>query len=548
MKRKLISRKLIRITVIVLSTLLLLAQLEAVSKTVSANAPQQQAALTASPWVSTQVYLTGDEVSYNNNNYRAKWWTQGDIPGAGAPSSSPWLLLEPGTGGGNQDPTPPTAPTNLASPGKTANSVTLTWNAATDNIAVTGYDIYRGATKVGSTNASTLTYTDTGLQPDTSYIYSVSSKDSSNNTTASTPITVKTSLAELNVGQSRVLTDEQITAQWGGIDPQYSPANAAAAVQTALPKTEYEALFPMRIGTPAWHTFAASKTYYKPGQVDYYSYDNLIAAVTDVANIKYKLEYRQGATWNNRVFRLNKTTKTETLISQNADFNASWNLTVPVISKTVDFGTFIKEGSAVNRKRELAAFLANIAHETGGGWATAPGGELSWGLFWNEEVAYINSTNTGYIQSHAEFPPVPGKSYHGRGPIQLSWNYNYGLISGIIYGTQNTLLQQPELIVNDGKLGFMTAILFWMTPQPPKPSAHDVMVGNWTPSASDIAKGLTPAGFGVTIMIINGNFEGNKDETDYRVGRRVGHYRDITTRMGISITGEKVNTIGMSPF
>ncbi|MBH5319608.1 chitinase [Paenibacillus sp. GSMTC-2017] len=459
MKATLFSKGIIRFCIIVLTSILVLTSLEAVTirNKVEANTP-----LTAPAWVSTQVYLTNHEAFYGGNVYRAKWWTQGDTPGVGAPSSSPWLLLGPGTasGGGN-----------------------------------------------GGTNPT-----------------------------------------DLAVGESRVLTDAQITASWGGIDPQFSPSNAAAAVQAALPQTQYEQLFPMRIGTQAWHTFAASKTYYKPGQTDYYSYSNLIAAVTEVANIKYKLEYRQGATWNHRVFRLNKTTKTETLVYQNADFNASWNLSVPIISKTVDFGSFIKEGTAVNRKRELAAFLANISHETGGGWATAPGGELSWGLFWNEEISYINSTQIGYVASNTDFPAVAGKSYHGRGPIQLSWNYNYGLISGIIYGTKNTLLNNPELIVNDGKLGFMTAILFWMTPQPPKPSAHDVMVGNWTPNATEITKGLTPPGFGVTIMIINGNFEGNKDETDYRVGRRVGHYRDITTKMGVSITGEKVNTIGMSPF
>ncbi|OAB35286.1 chitinase [Paenibacillus glacialis] len=378
---------------------------------------------------------------------------------------------------------------------------------------------------------------------------------------------------------TRVLTDSQITSLWGGIDPQFSPGNAMAAVQSALPQTEYEALFPMRIGTPAWHTFAASKPYYKPGQVDYYSYSNLISAVSGVANIKYKLENRQGSTssWNNRVFRLDKTTKTETLIYQDADFNASWNLTVPIISQIVDFGTFIKEGTAVNRKRELAAFLSNIAHETSGSWAS--GNKSGWGvirnrlvsvllafrplksmspnteesqdstpLYWNEEIPYITNTKIAYVDTHAEFLPVPGKSYHGRGPIQLSWNNNYGLFSGIIYGNPNTLLQQPELIINDGKLGFMTAILFWMTPQPPKPSAHDVIVGNWTPSESDISKGLTSAGYGVTIMIINGGIEGNKDETDYRVGHRVSHYRNITRRMGVNITGEKLNTLGMSPF
>ncbi|MFD0590302.1 glycoside hydrolase family 19 protein [Paenibacillus sp. GCM10027627] len=539
------SKKIIRLSMAMLAALLVFSPLEAVTRGTASNTVY---ALSAAPWVSTQVYLTGNEVSHSGNVYRAKWWNQGSTPGTGDASSSPWLLLGPATGG--NDPTAPTTPLNLASSGQTDTTITLTWSASTDNIGVAGYDIYRNNVKVGATYGTTvLTYADTGLTQDTNYTYYIKARDAAgNNSASSTSITARTSLGQLTAGQSRVLTDPQILSIWGGIDPQYSPANAVSAVQSALTQTQYEQLFPMRIGTPAWHTFAATKDYYKPGQPDYYSYANLIAAVSDVANIKYKMEYRQGATWNNRVFRLNKATKTETLIYENADFNASWNLSVPIVSKTVDFGTFIKEGTATNRKRELAGFLANIAHETGGGWPTAPGGELSWGLYWNEEIAYINSSTIGYVQTHADFPPVAGKSYHGRGPIQLSWNYNYGLISGIIYGTKNTLLQNPDLIENDGKLGFMTAILFWMTPQPPKPSAHDVMAGNWTPSAAEIAKGLTPSGFGITIMIINGSFEGNKDETDYRVGRRVGHYRDITTKMGVSITGEKVNTLGMNPF
>jgi len=352
----------------------------------------------------------------------------------------------------------------------------------------------------------------------------------------------------LTVGHSRVLTDSQVTSWWGGIDPQLSPDNAVSAVQSALPREEYERLFPYRIGTAKWHEFSAGRRYYKADQTDYYSYDNLIAAVTEVANIKYKVEYRQHNTNNSRVFRLDKTTKTETLIYQDAGFHAPLNMNVPIISQTVDFGSFIKEGPDLKRKYELAAFLANISHETGENLPSSPGGPHAWGLFWNEEISYINTTTVHYAEAHDDFPPVEGKSYHGRGPIQLSWNYNYGLISGIIYGTKDKLLQQPELIVKDGKLGFMTSILFWMTPQPPKPSAHNVMAGNWTPSESDISKGLTPPGFGITIMIINGNLEGNLDESDRRIARRVEFYRRITTQMGISIEGEKVNTAGMSPF
>ncbi len=353
---------------------------------------------------------------------------------------------------------------------------------------------------------------------------------------------------DLDVGQSRVLTDSEVITSWGGIDSQFSSDNAVSAVQSALPKEEYEQLFPYRIGSPQWHQFVSNKGNYYTHQTDYYSYDNLIAAVTEAANIKYKLEYWESDTEISRVFRLDKTTMTETLVAESGSFRNQENKSGKIISQTVDFGSFIKEGTVNDRKHELAAFLANIAHETGGGAKISPKGQLAWGLFWNEEISYINTTTVNYVAENDNFPAAAGKSYHGRGPIQLSWNYNYGLISGIIYGSKDILLNEPELIVQDGKLGFMTAILFWMTPQPPKPSAHDVMVGNWMPSESDIKKGLTPPGFGITIMIINGNLEYNLDESDRRVRRRIGFYKKIASRMNISIDGEKLDTIGMSPF
>ena len=50
------------------------------------------------------------------------------------------------------------------------------------------------------------------------------------------------------------------------------------------------------------------------------------------------------------------------------------------------FQFFLGKGSKDEKARELAAFLAQISHETTGGWATAPGGAQSWGLCWKEEV------------------------------------------------------------------------------------------------------------------------------------------------------------------
>jgi len=54
-------------------------------------------------WSVTKVYLKGDKVSYLNNEYTAKWWTQGNKPSDGGP----WELT---TGSPPVDPEPPVEP------------------------------------------------------------------------------------------------------------------------------------------------------------------------------------------------------------------------------------------------------------------------------------------------------------------------------------------------------------------------------------------------------------------------------------------------------
>ncbi|PWB28409.1 M4 family metallopeptidase [Flavobacterium sp. HTF] len=85
--------------------------------------------------------------------------------------------------GGSGDTTPPSAPTSLAASGTTATTTNLTWTASTDNVAVTGYDIYQGSTLKGS--ATTTSYTVTGLTASTAYTFSVKAKDAAGNISAS---------------------------------------------------------------------------------------------------------------------------------------------------------------------------------------------------------------------------------------------------------------------------------------------------------------------------------------------------------------------------
>lgn len=83
---------------------------------------------------------------------------------------------------GAGDTTPPTAPGNLRATGTTTTSVSLTWDASTDNVGVTGYEVYRGGTRVGTPTGTT--FTDSGLTASTTYSYTVKAKDAAGNLSA----------------------------------------------------------------------------------------------------------------------------------------------------------------------------------------------------------------------------------------------------------------------------------------------------------------------------------------------------------------------------
>ncbi|GLZ43729.1 fibronectin type III domain-containing protein [Actinokineospora sp. NBRC 105648] len=85
------------------------------------------------------------------------------------------------TGGGG-DTQAPTVPAGLSATGSTATSVSLSWTASTDNVGVTGYDVYRGSTLATTVTGTTATVT--GLTADTAYSFTVRAKDAAGNTSA----------------------------------------------------------------------------------------------------------------------------------------------------------------------------------------------------------------------------------------------------------------------------------------------------------------------------------------------------------------------------
>lgn len=86
----------------------------------------------------------------------------------------------------NSDKTSPSAPGNLRATANTYTSISLAWNASTDNVGVTGYRLSRNGTQIYSGTA--LAYTDTALAEGTTYSYSVVAYDAKGNSSAATTL------------------------------------------------------------------------------------------------------------------------------------------------------------------------------------------------------------------------------------------------------------------------------------------------------------------------------------------------------------------------
>jgi predicted chitinase len=128
-------------------------------------------------------------------------------------------------------------------------------------------------------------------------------------------------------------------------------------------------------------------------------------------------------------------------------------------------------------KREAAVFLADIDHESG-------------------ELRYVEETNQANWPLHCDRSqpygcPAGQSAYHGRGPIQLSWNFN-DKAAGDALGID--LLNNPDRVKNEASVAWQTGVWYWMTQNGPNSqTAHAAITGS--------------QGFGGTIRSINGALE-----------------------------------------
>ncbi|MGW3508943.1 glycoside hydrolase family 19 protein [Streptomyces sp. NPDC000994] len=164
---------------------------------------------------------------------------------------------------------------------------------------------------------------------------------------------------------------------------------------------------------------------------------------------------------------------------------------------------FAGTGSDTTRKQEAAAFLANVNHETGG-------------------LVYVVEQNTANYPHYCDWNqpygcPAGQAAYYGRGPIQLSWNFNYKA-AGDALGID--LLNNPWLVQNDASVAWKTGLWYWNTQSGP---------GTMTPHAAMV----NGAGFGQTIRSINGSLECD-GRNPAQVQSRVDAYQRFASILGVS--------------
>jgi predicted chitinase/chitodextrinase len=169
------------------------------------------------------------------------------------------------------------------------------------------------------------------------------------------------------------------------------------------------------------------------------------------------------------------------------------------------FPAFATTGSDTVKRQEAAAFLANVGHETGG-------------------LVYINEVDTANWPTYCDRSqpygcPAGQSAYHGRGPIQLSWNFNYKA-AGDALGVD--LLNNPDLVATNSSISWQTGLWYWMTGTGNAgTTSHNAMVNG--------------QGFGVTIRAIN-SIECNGGNTA-EMQDRVNLYNQFVGILGVPAGG-----------
>ncbi|RLO07315.1 hypothetical protein DYB28_007017 [Aphanomyces astaci] len=170
-----------------------------------------------------------------------------------------------------------------------------------------------------------------------------------------------------------------------------------------------------------------------------------------------------------------------------------------LVAIAAKYPEFANTGNVDVDRREVAAFLGQISLESG-------------------DLRYVEEINKSTMcQQSAEYPCAAGKQYFGRGPIQLSWNYNYKDFGKAV---NLDLVASPELVATDYDLVWWSALWYWNADK-------------WNGNIHKVV-GL-PGGFAKTTFIINGGLECGLNPPNRESEKsRIASFKKFCTLLGVA--------------
>lgn len=213
-----------------------------------------------------------------------------------------------------------------------------------------------------------------------------------------------------------------------------------------------------------------------------------------------------------------------------------------------------RDSDAICKKSIITAF-AHFAQETGGHIAKDNVSDNPLQLEeWQQALVHVREMGwsegqpgytTGCGQNdwqNRRWPCSDGQGYFGRGAKQLSYHFNYGAFSEVMFNGDATVLLNNPGLVADSWLNLASAIWFFLTPQAPKPAMLHVIDRTWVPSQKELAAGIG-YGFGTTINVINGGIEcGEQNRTKGQPVNRIRYWEGLSNYYNIPVEADEENT------
>ncbi|MDW5418593.1 glycoside hydrolase family 19 protein [Iodobacter sp. CM08] len=510
------------------------------------------ASVLAADWSASSTYTAGNTATYKGQTWKAKWWTQGNMPGA--EQWGPWELVSGTTPVPTQVPTPaPTpVPTKVPTPAPTPVPTQVPTPAPTPV-----------PTKV-PTPAPTPVPTQVPTPAPTVVPTQVPTP-----TAAPTPAPSGTACKANWVSSSSYAGGSIVgylghnyTAKWwvnAGEEPGKSTtwndsgvcSGSSSGGATPPPNTGNGGV-PTLAQAQAYEATLTNNDFFRKVKASVRTASNAIVDAVAAGKSDNPINVK----------------RVEALVPEQK-FNYYFSVRHPsytyqrflqAVAKFPGICDDYSDGRNADQicRRSLATMFAHFAQETGGHSVTQYGIDE-----WRQALVHVremgcNETGTGCgYNTECTDPVFNGvwtcgknadgsfKKYFGRGAKQLSYNYNYGPFSQVMFsGDQTKLLNEPDLIA-ESWLNMASATFFFVYPQPPKPSMLHVIDGTWVPNAQDKARGLGND-FPTTIQIINAECQ---DATLKPAAKnRIDYYSEFARDLGWDIKQESMKCTGMQRF